>query len=78
MKGSIDMIHLTRDKRTGDYYTHDRKFMIERGTVGWNVYIKKSEAYETSLVCFGPLYEYSYSCDTLREVRESLEYEYNK
>lgn len=72
------MIHLTRDKRTGNYYTLDNKFMIDRGTVGWNVHILNSETYEFCGLTFGPTYEYSFSCDTLREVRESLECEYNK
>ena len=59
------MTHLTRDKRTGDYYTPDRKYFIEKGTVGWNVY--------ESTTRYGvEIYEYSFSCDTLREVRESL------
>lgn len=31
------MTKLNRDKRTGDYYSSDRKFFIEKGTVGWNV-----------------------------------------
>lgn len=60
-----NMTHLTRDKRTGDYYTPDRKYFIEKGTAGWNVYESTTE--------YGvKIYKYSFSCDTLREVKESL------
>lgn len=63
------MIKLIRDKRTGDYYSPDKKFFIEKGTIGWNV----SELNEVRSKLYGfPVYEYSFSCDTLREVRESL------
>lgn len=60
---------LTRDKRTGDYYTTDRRYQIERGTVGWNA--NRLHEYR-----WGSTYEYSFSCDTLAEVRESLTWIY--
>lgn len=56
------MVKLIRDKRTGTYYTEDRQYMIEKGSVGWNV----SEWDERGW------YNYSFSCDTLQEVKESL------
>ena len=31
------MKKLIRDKRTGDYYTEDKQYQIEKGTIGWNV-----------------------------------------
>ena len=31
------MIKLIRDKKTGDYYTEDGKYQIEKGYIGWNV-----------------------------------------
>ena len=63
------MTKLTRDKKTGDYYSLDKKFFIEKGTIGWNV----SELNEARTKAYGyPIYEYSFSCDTLREVRESI------
>ena len=63
------MTKLIRDKRTGDYYSTDRKYLIEKGTVGWNV----SELNEARSKEYGyPDYEYSFSCETLREVRESI------
>lgn len=63
------MAKLIRDKRTGDYYTEDRKFHIEKGTVGWNV--NELNEFFTSRYNKN-FYEYSFSCDTLKEVRESL------
>lgn len=63
------MAKLIRDKRTGDYYTEDMKFKITKGTIGWNVNGLNeffTEHYKTNY------YEYSFSCDTLKEVRESL------
>jgi hypothetical protein len=59
------MTKLIRDKRTGDYYTEDRKYMIEKGTIGWNVC-------ELVKYRWGETYEYIFSCDTLKEVKESL------
>ena len=56
------MTKLTRNKRTGDYYTPDRKYRIERGTVGWNVCEYDERGW----------YTYSFSAETLREARESL------
>jgi hypothetical protein len=63
------MAKLNRDKRTGDYYSTDRKYFIEKGTSGWNV----SELNEARSKAYGyDVYEYSFSCETLREVRESI------
>ena len=63
------MTKLNRDKRTGDYYSIDKKFFIEKGTIGWNV----SELNEQRTKAYGyNVYEYSFSCDTLKEVRESI------
>lgn len=56
------MTRLSRDKRTGDYYTADRKYQIEKGTTGWNVNELDPRGW----------YSYSYSCDTLREAKESI------
>lgn len=63
------MTKLIRDKRTGDYYTEDRQYHIEKGTVGWNVN-ERDELIKT--LTGKELYRYSFSCDTLKEVRESL------
>ena len=54
------MTKLFRYNRTGDYYTSDKRFQIERGTSGWNVN-EFDPRFET--------YRYSFSCDTLKEVR---------
>ena len=63
------MAKLNRDKRTGDYYSTDRKYFIEKGTIGWNV----SELNEARSKAYGyDVYEYRFSCETLREVRESI------
>ena len=63
------MAKLNRDKRTGDYYSTDRKYFIEKGTIGWNV----SELNEARSKPYGDdVYEYSFRCETLREVRESI------
>lgn len=56
------MIKLKRDKKTGDYYTEDRKYHIERGFIGWNVNEWDVRGW----------YKYSFSCETLKEVKESL------
>lgn len=55
------MTKIIRDKRTGDYYTQDRKYMIEKGCDGWNV---------NELTKYG--YEYSFTTETLKEAKESL------
>ena len=63
------MTKLIRDKRTGDYYTEDKQYHIEKGTIGWNV----NELDELFKSLTGvDVYKYSFSCDTLKEVRESL------
>lgn len=68
-KGELDMVKLNRDKRTGDYYTADRKYFVEKGSNGFNV----SERNESRSKAYGfDFYEYSFSCETLREVRESI------
>ena len=65
----IEMQTLNRDKKTGDYYSVDRKYFIEKGTIGWNV----SELNEARSKAYGYyVYEYIFSCETLREVRESI------
>lgn len=58
------MVTLIRDKRTGDYYTQDKKYLIEKGTTGWNVNELDAR--------FLNVYRYSFTCNTLKEVRESL------
>ena len=63
------MAKMNRDKRTGDYYSTDRKYFIEKGTIGWNVY-ELNEARSKEYGC--NVYEYSFSCETLREARESI------
>ena len=63
------MTKIIRDKRTGDYYTEDRQYCIEKGTIGWNV----NERDELFKAHTGKdVYRYSFSCNTLKEVRESL------
>ena len=63
------MAKLNRNSRTGDYYSIDRKYFIEKGTNGWNV----SERNESRSKAYGfDVYEYSFSCETLREVRDSI------
>ena len=56
------MVKLIRDKDTGDYYTEDGHYFIEKGIVGWNVNEWDERGW----------YRYSFSCDTLKEVKESL------
>lgn len=63
------MTKLIRNKRTGDYYSIDKKFFIEKDTIGWNA----SELNEYRSKKYGyDVYEYSFSCETLKEVRESI------
>lgn len=63
------MTKLIRSKHAGEYYSTDKKFFIEKGTIGWNV----SELNEWRTKAYGyNVYEYSFSCDTLKEVRESI------
>lgn len=45
------------------YYTSDRRFYIEKGASGWNIQEKDERGF----------YRYSFSCDTLKEVRDSLD-----
>lgn len=60
------MRKIRRDKRTGDYYTPDKMYRIEKGSKGWNV-----NEYACT-IGGNHIYKYSFSCDTLKEVRESL------
>ena len=57
------MEKLIRDKRTGDYYTQDNRYQIEKGVIGWNV---------NEINIDTGIYNYSFSCRTLKEIRESL------
>lgn len=58
------MISLVRDKMSGCYYTKDRHFLIERGSVGWNIYeIEPDGLYSLFPWGFG---------ETLVEVKESI------
>lgn len=59
------MAKLIRDKRTGDYYSEDKRFMVEKGTVGWNVY-------ELADMGGWERYKYSFSTATLKEAKESI------
>ena len=52
-------VRLIRDKLTGDYYTEDGRFHLEKGSVGWIVYKD------------GNFFPCGYP-DTLRAFRESL------
>lgn len=45
------------------YYTPDYRFEVEKGTIGWNV-----NELDARFGC----YRYAFSCDTLKEARESL------
>lgn len=56
------MQSLRREKRTGFYYSADNRYWITKGYVGWNVY---------ELDSYGQ-YRYSFTCETLKEVRESI------
>jgi hypothetical protein len=63
------MTKLIRDKRTGDYYTEDKQYLIEKGTKGWNV----NELDESLTKLTGEnIYRYGFTCETLRDVRESI------
>lgn len=54
---------LIKNKRTGDYYTEDGRFQIERGTIGWNINENTNRGWYKNI---------GYA-DTLKEVRESIE-----
>ena len=56
------MVKLIRIEETGDYYTEDGKNKIEKGKVGWNVNEWDNRGW----------YSYSFTCPTLKVVRESL------
>lgn len=56
------MIKLIKNKKTGDYYTENKKYLIEKGSIGWNVSELDPRGW----------YNYSFSCDTLKEVKESI------
>lgn len=56
------MIKLVRCCKTGDYYTDDRIYKIEKGINGWNVNEWDKRGW----------YSYSFTCTTLKEVKESL------
>lgn len=47
------------------YYTDDYQFEIEKGTIGWNV--NKWVKYP-----WFSNFEYSFSCETLKEAKESI------
>lgn len=53
---------LIRNKKTGDYYTENLRYKVERGNVGWNVSELDARGW----------YTYSFSCETLKEVKESI------
>ncbi len=66
------MLKLTKKNRANQvipetYYTLDYKFEIERGTVGWNINEVDKNGW----------YHYSFSTDTLKEARETIEYGMN-
>ena len=66
---SLTKINKEGKKIPQTYYSSDYKFEIEKGTVGWNV----SELNESRSKRYGyDVYEYSYSCDTLKEVYDSI------
>ena len=70
MKIFCSSVTLVRDKRTGDYYSHDRKFFIEKGAMGWNLSVRDDDRSAR----FGyDWYDYVSTCYTLKEIRESIE-----
>ena len=56
------MVTLIREKTTGDYYTENREYQIQKGTFGWNVNEWDRRGW----------YRYCFSCETLKQVKESL------
>lgn len=63
------MAKLIRDKRTGIYYTEDKKYEITKGSIGWNV-SELDEFFKAHRNI--DIYRYSFTCNTLKEVKESL------
>ena len=61
-------IKLVRDKSTGCYYTENRHFLIEKGSTGWNIYEIESDGLYS-------LFPWGFG-ETLREVKESIYYDY--
>ena len=53
------MVRLKR-KGNGDYITHDGRFEIERGCVGWNMYDNATK-------------DHDFAGETLKEVRAGIE-----
>lgn len=58
------MIKLHRNKRTGDYFTHDGRFVLQRGAVGWNVTDNVTGYHD-------------FAGETLKEARGTIEYLYS-
>lgn len=56
---SINKVKLIRDKKTGDYYSTDNHFWLERCSSGWDVHEIDSEG----------RYDYSFTVDMLTEFR---------
>ena len=50
---------LCRDRKTGNYYSPDKKVFVEKCLKGYDVFVLS-----------GDDYEYSFSADTLSEIRE--------
>lgn len=48
------------------YYTTDYKYEVEKGAIGWNINRKNQYGW----------YEYSFSCETLADAKESLSWRY--
>lgn len=60
----MPLLKLVRDKSTGCYYTQNRRFLIEKGSVGWNIYeIEPDGLYSLFPWGFG---------ETLSEVRKTI------